>query len=109
MTPAHHAAAALVSIAEATCALAAQQRLDELAALAPEWNAAVAALPKPLPADVEPLVRRAHALQGQAIGLLEQAAGALASELAQVDRTRSGVRAYAPVTAPRGPAVDQAV
>jgi hypothetical protein len=91
------AAAALVSLAEEGCALAAAGRLEDLDGLQPRWDAAVAAMgPRREHApDVIALLDRAMALQGEQTAILAAAQAEIAEELGRLRRTRQGARGYA--------------
>jgi hypothetical protein len=76
--------------------LAAEGRIDELAAVHEARDRALAALPaRPEPHQV-PVLQRALAVQGEVAELLRATRDAIAAELARVDQGRLTLRAYAP-------------
>ena len=89
-------AEALLELAWTERRLAAEGRIEELAAAHAERDRLLAALPaRPEPHQV-PLLQRALAVQGEVAELLGAARDTVASELARVDHGRATLRAYAP-------------
>lgn len=97
MSTAGEAAETLVLLAEEGCALAAAGRLDELADQQGAWQGAVDSLRghAALTHDVEALLDRALALQGEQAAILAAARSEVAGELGRLRRTRAGARGYA--------------
>ncbi len=97
---------ALLALAEAERRLAAEGRVDELAALQAERDLALAALPaRPEPHQVA-VLRRALSVQGEVADLLRTTRDAVAAELARVDQGRETLRGYAPAGLAGGPVFD---
>jgi hypothetical protein len=87
---------ALLELAWAERRLAAEGRIDELAAAHAERDRLIAALPaRPAPEQVA-VLRRALAVQGEVAQLLSATRDAVAAELARVDRGRTTLRGYTP-------------
>lgn len=103
MTTVLEAAAALVAIAEEGCSLAAQGRLDDLAAQQEAWERTVAALGPlhELGEDAARLVRRAAELQGEQAAILGAAQADVEAELRRLRATRRGAQGYAGATGVR--------
>ena len=102
-------AEALLELARAERAAAAEGRLDELPALHDERDRLLAALPaRPAPQQV-PSLRRALAIQGEAAELLRTTRDAVAAELARVDQGRTTLRGYAAAGSDGGRTFDAAV
>ena len=100
------AAAALVAIAEEGCVLAAQGRLDDLAAQQGAWERTVVALGPlgELSDEAKRLVRRAAELQGEQAAILVAAQAEVEAELGRLRVARRGARGYASaVSAHRAP------
>ena len=96
----------LLELAWAERRLAAEGRVDELAALQEERDGAMAALPaRPAPQQVATL-QRALAVQGEVAELLRRTRDAVAAELARVDHGRATLRGYAPAGAEAQPVFD---
>lgn len=94
---------ALLELAWAERRLAAEGRVEELAATHAERDRLLAALPaRPEPHQV-PVLERALAVQGEIAELLAATRDAVAAELARVDQGRATLRGYAPagLAAPR--------
>ena len=102
MSDAREPAEALLELAWAERRLAAEGRIDELAAAHAERDRLIAALPaRPAPQQVA-VLRRALAVQGEVAELLAATRDAVAAELARIDRGRTTLRGYTPAAA--GPA-----
>ncbi len=103
------AAAELVAIAEQGCVLAAEGRLDDLAAQQAAWDRTVSALGPlhALPSEATSLVRRAAELQGEQAAILVAAQAEVEAELGRLRTTRRGARGYvSAATAHRGPTLN---
>lgn len=100
-------AEALLELAWAERRLAAEGRVDELAALHDERDRVLSSLPaRPAPHQV-PVLQRVLAVQGEVAELLRTTRDAVAAELQRVDRGRATLRGYAPAGAQAGPVFDQ--
>ena len=90
------AADRLLELAWAERRLAAEGRIDELAAIHDERDRVLAVLPaRPEPHQVETL-QRALAIQTEVADLLRQTRDAVAAELGRVDQGRAALSGYAP-------------
>jgi hypothetical protein len=99
---------ALLELAWAERRLAAEGRVDELAANHAERDRLLAALPaRPAPDQVATL-QRALAVQGEIAQLLTATRDAVAAELARVDQGRTTLRGYAAAGADAAPSFDTA-
>lgn len=97
---------ALLELAWAERRLAAEGRVDALAALQSERDRLIAALPaRPAPHQV-PKLRQALAVQDEVAGLLRTTRDAVAAELARVDQGRTTLRGYAPAGVGTAPVFD---
>ena len=92
----------LVVLAERETALVAADGWEDLADLAAERAACVAALPPVAPPEAAPLLHRLVALQAMASGALTASRAEVGRELGSLGRGRSAVRGYAASAAPRG-------
>jgi hypothetical protein len=98
---------ALLELAWTERKLAAEGRLDELAALHDERDRVLSALPaRPAPHQV-PALQRAVAAQAEVAALLRAARDAVAAERQRVDRGRATLRGYAPAGVQAGPVIDR--
>jgi hypothetical protein len=89
-------AEALLELAWAERRLAAEGRIDELAATHDERDRLLAALPaRPAPEQVA-VLQRTLAVQGEVAELLAATREAVGAELARVDQGRATLRGYAP-------------
>jgi hypothetical protein len=96
MTDAREPAYALLELAWAERRLAAEGRIEELAASHAERDRLLAELPqRPAPHQVATL-QRALAVQGEIAELLAATRDAVAAELHRVDQGRATLRGYAP-------------
>lgn len=99
---------ALLELAFAERDLAAEGRVDELADLQAQRDAAMAALPSPLtPQQVETL-RRTLEVHAEVAQLLRQTRDAVAAELQRVEHGRETLRGYAPAGLEPGRTFDAA-
>jgi hypothetical protein len=101
-------AEALLELAWAERRVAAEGRLDELAALHAERDRLLAALPERPAPDQVPVLQRALAVQAEVAELLRTARDAVAAELARVDQGRATLRGYAAAGVDAGPTFDAA-
>ena len=86
----------LLELAWAERRLAAEGRIDELAALHAERDEVLAVLPaRPEPHQVETL-QRALAVQNEVADLLRATRDAVAAQLGRVDQGRAALHGYAP-------------
>lgn len=85
----------LVLLAEREHALVEDGRVEDLAALAAERDALIAALPAQAPAAARPALERALALQAATAAALRASLGAMRLQIAELDRGRGVARAYA--------------
>ncbi len=99
---------ALLELAWAERRLAAEGRVDELADLQAQRDAALAALPSPLlPQQVETL-QRTLAVHAEVAQLLRQTRDAVAAELGRIEHGRETLRGYAPAGVTPGRTFDAA-
>jgi hypothetical protein len=99
---------ALLELAWTERRLAAEGRVDELAALQAERDAAMAALPSPLtPQQVETL-RRTLVVHAEIAQLLRQTRDAVAAELGRIEHGRETLRGYTPAGLQPGRTFDAA-
>ena len=98
---------ALLELAWAERRLAAEGRIDELAASHDERDRLLAELPlHPAPHQIS-VLQRALAVQGEVAELLAATRDAVATELARVDHGRATLRGYAPAGAEAARTFDQ--
>ena len=98
---------ALLELAWAERRLAAEGRIDELAATHVERDRLLAELPaRPAPHQLS-VLQRALAVQGEVAELLSATRDAVAAELARVDQGRATLRGYAPAGLEPAPTFDQ--
>ena len=106
MSAAPDPADALLELAWAERRVAAEGRVEELAALHAERDRLMAALPaRPEPHQV-PKLQRVLAIQAEVADLLRSARDAVAAELQRVDQGRTTLRGYAAGGAEAQPVYD---
>jgi hypothetical protein len=106
VTAPENPAEVLLELAWTERRLAAEGRIDGLAAVHAERDRVLAALPaRPAPADV-PTLQRVLAVQSEVADLLRTARDAVAAELARVDQGRATLRGYAAAGADAQPVYD---
>jgi hypothetical protein len=87
--------AALVRLAERERQLVDDGRFEELAAVAGERTALIAALPPQAPPAARPALERAYALQSATAAALRASLAEVRHEMAALNRGRGVARAYA--------------
>ncbi len=97
MTPANDPYAALVSFAEREQAMVADERYDELEALAAERRALVATLPETPPASARPHLERAASLQMATTAAIQAAMVVTRRKMNATPARSEALRAYARV------------
>ena len=97
---------ALLELAWAERRLAAEGRIEELAALHAERDRALAALPARPEAHQVPVLQRALAVQAEVAELLRATRDAVAAELTRVDQGRATLRGYTPAGTEARPVFD---
>ena len=93
----------LAALAELELELALDGRIDELASLHAERAALIASLPPVPPRSAEAHLRRAAVAQEQTTAELATAARVIKAQIAQLDRGRNAIAAYAPPASPAAP------
>ena len=93
----------LAALAELQRELALDGRIDELASLHAERAALIASLPPVPPRSAEAHLRRAAVAQEQTTAALATAARVIKAKIAQLDRGRSAIAAYAAPASPAAP------